>query len=616
MSNVYGFDFLRSEHVSSNHKTTPLHTFENISQKEEETLQDDFAASPELTTTATTTTYHEKTDLEKQFDVIQFLQNHRSSGCLPPSIIYKSINVDLSEGGRDENVTKLLLKNARIKVEEIPDPENPTLTILTFGYQAKFNNVRNRTGLIAQVNRAKNGIRRRDLLDSYEGIEEDIDQLITSGDVIAVLNSEDKDKILFPRGESFLVELDGIVNLEEFNVQDLIAKYTPKQSCNNNKVTSTAETTTVTESTITATATATDPTTATTITVTASTSSSTTVTTTTKVDDEKGSLTTVNTNGLSEEIQKEAIRKAKMEIEKSLYFAKIDVNPKYQIRRGEAIWVGGQWFRVSSAVREGVPLSEQPAKAQAPLSVTSRKDMSKKNEVEGYIRKFDVKTIPLDHKMEKETVENLQSAKEALKNLYEVASKYRGSSGKPQKGPGAQLLSSNATAGNPEELATAFACSVSSSMNFRKRPMGNRNGMLLHHPDAKRVAEDVEITKKVAMNPNLVYARARRHGCTVDVRDLYLATREEIPPPEQEVDIYNMLVKYKLLEADEPMKRPRMSRKNMMLDENGKPKKRRYYERKGQRMTNTHLIGTEIGQALAAAAEKQQQGKSVGDGGM
>jgi hypothetical protein len=100
------------------------------------------------------------------------------------------------------------------------------------------------------------------------------------------------------------------------------------------------------------------------------------------------------------------------------------------------------------------------------------------------------------------------------------------------------------------------------------------------------------------------------------VRDLYLATREEIQSPEKEVDIYNMMIKHKLLEPEEPMKRPRMSKKNTTLDENGKPKKRRYYERKGQRMTNTHLEGTEIGQALMAAAEKQSQGKSVGDGGM
>jgi uncharacterized protein YkuJ len=50
--------------------------------------------------------------------------------------------------------------------------------------------------------------------------------------------------------------------------------------------------------------------------------------------------------------------------------------------------------------------------------------------------------------------------------------------------------------------------------------------------------------------------------------------------------------------------------------QDGRPKKRRYYERKGQRITNVHLENTELGQLLAAAAEKQAMGKSVGDGGM
>ena len=49
---------------------------------------------------------------------------------------------------------------------------------------------------------------------------------------------------------------------------------------------------------------------------------------------------------------------------------------------------------------------------------------------------------------------------------------------------------------------------------------------------------------------------------------------------------------------------------------NGKPKKKRYYERKNQRMTNVHLEGTDIGAILKRATEKQQQGQQVGDGGM
>ena len=64
------------------------------------------------------------------------------------------------------------------------------------------------------------------------------------------------------------------------------------------------------------------------------------------------------------------------------------------------------------------------------------------------------------------------------------------------------------------------------------------------------------------------------------------------------------------------MRRPRLTKTGANVDNDGKPKKRRYYERKNQRMTNTHLEGTEIGAVLARATEKQKQGKSVGDGGM
>ena len=75
------------------------------------------------------------------------------------------------------------------------------------------------------------------------------------------------------------------------------------------------------------------------------------------------------------------------------------------------------------------------------------------------------------------------------------------------------------------------------------------------------------------------------------------------------------MIKEKLIE-NEPLKRPKMSKDNANLDEDGRPKKRRYYERKGQRITNVHLENTELGRLLAAAAEKQAMGKSVGDGGM
>ena len=524
MSNVYGFDFLKSEHNESDAQLVP-----HLTEKEPIPVSNNLDIPPSV---------ENKTDLEKQFDVIQFLQAHRSSGCLPPSVIYKSIGIDLSEAGRDEKVTQMLLNNSKIRVEEIPDPENPSLTIYTFGYQAKYKNVENKTGLLAQINDCKNGVRQSDLIDAYETVKEDLDSLITAGDVMAVINSEDKDKILFPRGDTFLVELDGHIS-----IPDEIARIPIQKALNNIEMVS---------------------------------------------DD---------------------LRRAQLEIQQSSHLMKIDVNPIKQLRRGEAVWCGGQWFRVSSAVREGVPLSEQPLRAQAPPSVSLRKELSKKNDSDGYVRPFDEKLIPLDHKLESNARRNIRSAREAHDLLHKIAVSGHRVTG----GACAKLLSSNASSDNPDDLAAEFASTASSgSSSVRRRANSHRGSITSHHAAA---STQIEAAKNAASNPALLYNHARRYGCTIDVRDLYLGTKNEIPLPEQEVDIYNLMLKNKLLDPDEAMRRPRMAR-NENLGDDGKPKKRRYYERKGQRMTNTHLVGTEIGQALARAMEKQQQGKTVGDGGM
>ena len=116
-----------------------------------------------------------------------------------------------------------------------------------------------------------------------------------------------------------------------------------------------------------------------------------------------------------------------------------------------------------------------------------------------------------------------------------------------------------------------------------------------------------------AANPDLVYTKARRHGCSKDIRDLYLAARMDVP--ESEVELHKLLLANKLLEKGTELRRPRIQKKadNTV---NGKAKKKRYYIKKGHKITNTHLEGTEIGAVLAMASERQYQGKDVGDGGM
>lgn len=504
MSNVYGFDFLRAGHTLDDQQDA-------VQSSPVQVPLSSFTAPPQAVT--------HKSDLEKQHDVIKFLKNHRSSGCLQPGIIYDRLGVDLSEGGDDEEVRKMLLSNQLIKVEEEPDPENPSLTILTFGYLAKFNNVRNKTGLLAQINKSKYGVRRLDLLDSYEGVEHDISALITGGEIIAIPNSEDKNNyILFQRGEPFFVELDGHLTV-------------PPSAYNNP------------------------------------------------------------------------------------FMIETNVNAKKQIRRGEAIWVGGQWFRVSSAVKEGVTLSEQPPRAHAPLSATSYKDLSKKNDADGYVRDFTERSIPLDHPLLPETSNRIQRGKQALAKLLEIVS--TGGQGVTGKASKQKLLSSNATSDNYETLAENCAIGQGSN-SARRRPTNTRSHFFNPHHGLKKKATSSQIEEltKASKDPTLIYCHPRRHGCTLDVRDLYLKTKNEIPLPDKELEIFNLMVKHKLLDKNSKMKRPRMSEENKNLDKDGKPMKRRYYIKKSDQLRNDHLKDTALGDLIQAALDKQQQGKSVGDGGM
>jgi len=564
MANSYGFDFLRNEHNlgPSSSATADSRAVSSssvaIAYQRPNSANNAPAAIPDAS---------HKSDLEKQADVLLFLRHHRSSGCLPPPAIFKSLGIDLSDGGTDAAVVTMLLNNPKVNVEEVPDPENPSLNMNLFGYRAKFSTVRDKATLLAQINRCKNGVKWNDLMDAYDGVEKDLQKLLTGGEILGVTNPEEKDKILFPRGESFLVELDGCVTLE-------LPKLPPPSIA--------------------------------------------------------------PTAGILQ------ARKLHSRI------VKTDVDPRLQIRRGEAIRVGGEWFRVSSAVREDLPLDKQPPRAQAPPSVVSMKELSKKNEVDGYVRRFDSRTLPLDGTLsENGGIGALTKAKEARERLHSIAGGGEGGSGSGTGagmrgvtgGASATLLSSFATEKNPSILAGVFAKSVAASFGMgraggggggggRKRPtakinsrqrdgsgLGGGHGLRGGRTalDAEAVKAAVENARSAALDPALSHSHAVRHGCTKDVRDMYLETLASIPTSE--VELHKMLLENKLIDPGEKMSRPRMKRK-ANVDNDGKPKKRRYYERKNMRRTNMHLDGTDIGAMLAIAAEKQSQGKSVGDGGM
>lgn len=596
MSNIHGLEFLRKEHTLNDDNQQKSDGWKGASSRGPPSIERSTSwIGPDTETLAAMVA--NKPDLEKQFDVIHFLQAHRSSGYLAPSVIYQRTGIDLQD---DEAVAEMLQHNPKIRVELVPDPENPSLMIATYAYQAKYNHVRDRTTLLAQINRCKNGVARRDLEDAYDGVERDLDFLITAGDVLAIHNTEDKTQILFPRGEAFLVELDGIIGLPPDKVRlgdDMsIDGNEEKKSSEPNDEEKKSD----------------QP----------------------NDEEKKSDQDNVEVNGHTgapsdavhkgengsssndtETIASDAIVPTTKDAETKtngiavnkppkpkIFIVETDIDPCSQIRRGEAVQIGGQWFRISSAVKEG-PLKEQPARAQAPLSVVSLQDLSKRNEQDGYIRPLTEKIIPIDHRLSTSAIENIQKARQARERLIRLA---HGRSG----GVASQLLGSHAHSSNPTTLAASFG--TASMTGSRKRP--HKSSSRDSQKERRSQQEDAIHAKEAASDPFLaLYTHARRHGCSRDVREMYLATRNDIP--ESDVELKRMLLEHKLLEPGEEMRRPRLKKK-ANVDNDGKPKKRRYYERKNQRMTNTHLEGTEIGAVLRRAQEKQKQGEQVGDGGM
>ena len=583
-SNTYGLDFLRTEHTL-NEEGEPKRYNESSTSTSVAAAAAGAAGLPSANIMEAAA---HKPDLEKQFDVIHFLQAHRSAGCLAPDVIYQRTGIDLIE---DEMVAQMLQHNSKIRIEHVPDPENPSLMIATYAYQAKYNHVRDRTTLLAQINRCKNGVPRRDLEDAYDGVEKDLDVLITAGDVLAIVNTEDKDKILFPRGEPFLVELDGIINIPEIKLK----KIEEREQEKNQEVTTKESTSAAAAASASASTSETD------------TKPDAAATTTAEGEGEAppASDPPAASSDPQQQQPSQPLQPKKKKIPR-IDVLETDIDPRRQIRRGEAAQIGGQWFRVSSAIKEG-PLKDQPARAQAPLSVVMLQDLSKRNESDGYIRPLDAKHLSTDARLSKTAIGNLRKAKEAREKLLKLAHGRSGSGG-----VASQLLGSHAHSSNPTTLAASFG---STSTSSRKRP-NKQGGTGTGSTAADRARQQAMANeaKQVASDPYLaLYTHARRHGCTKDVREMYLATRSEVPDGDHALK--RMLLEHKLLEPGEEMRRP-LLKKKANVDNDGKPKKRRYYERKNQRMTNTHLEGTEIGAILMRATEKQKQGESVGDGGM
>mmetsp|Transcript_32339 Transcript_32339/g.32962 ORF Transcript_32339/g.32962 Transcript_32339/m.32962 type:complete len:282 (-) Transcript_32339:264-1109(-) len=89
---------------------------------------------------------------------------------------------------------------------------NPKIVIINedgqtyFQYRAKFE-IRNKYELLNCIDRIKSGISWKDIEDCYPNIGNDIQEMIMSGDIIAIKNKETRIQIFYPRQRAFLTKL-------------------------------------------------------------------------------------------------------------------------------------------------------------------------------------------------------------------------------------------------------------------------------------------------------------------------------------------------------------------------------------------------------------------------
>jgi len=133
-------------------------------------------------------------------------------------------------------------------------------------------------------------------------------------------------------------------------------------------------------------------------------------------------------------------------------------------------------------------------------------------------------------------------------------------------------------------------------------------------PEATASTTETTTSTTAAPAPCII----RRHGCTKDVKNLFLATVDVVP--WNDTDLLRKLVKDKIEGYSEDTARRKNARSSNMSKtekEEGTKKKARSYIQKSMRTTNAHLAGTKIGEALNRSvinARREQQEETARKG--
>lgn len=132
----------------------------------------------------------------KLYRVLEFLRQVPNHQPVTPESILEGTRVDLS---MDDVVDQRLKNNPKVIVVEEQEG-----SVITYAYQAKYTNLKNKHQLLKILDRVPDGIPHDDLVDCYIGVEQDLLEYVRSSAVICIRNIDRAVDVYYSRGPTFL----------------------------------------------------------------------------------------------------------------------------------------------------------------------------------------------------------------------------------------------------------------------------------------------------------------------------------------------------------------------------------------------------------------------------
>uniref|UniRef100_A0AAV1TAD9 TFIIE beta domain-containing protein n=1 Tax=Peronospora matthiolae TaxID=2874970 RepID=A0AAV1TAD9_9STRA len=140
-----------------------------------------------------------KNDGAKVYKILEYLRKVPMHKAVSVVDVFKHTGVDLS---MDDQVEQRLKNNPKVRLQGDQ-----------YAYQAKYD-IKDRMQLLKILDRIPEGMPIEDLIDCYVGVEEDLKELTRTGETICVKNADKGAEVYYSRGQTFLVDLSGVVTVE------------------------------------------------------------------------------------------------------------------------------------------------------------------------------------------------------------------------------------------------------------------------------------------------------------------------------------------------------------------------------------------------------------------